>query len=65
MNKLKEYIKNIDGVSHTTFDPYGPGVVRIFLIPPKKIKFGVSWVILLNGENLLPICMGWAILLRE
>jgi len=65
MNKLKEYIKNIDGVSHTTFDPYGPGVVRIFLIPPKKIKFGVSWVILLNGENILPICMGWAILLRE
>ncbi len=65
MNKLKEYIKNVDGVSHTTFDPYGPGVVRIFLIPPKKIKFGISWVVLLNGESILPICMGWAILLRE
>ena len=65
MNKLKEYLKNVDEVSHITFDPYGPGVVRIFLIPPKKVKPGISWVVLLNGENVLPICMGWAILLRE
>ena len=63
--KLKEYIKKIDGVSHITFDPKGPGVVRIFLVPPKKIKSGISWVVILNGENLLPICMAWAILLRE
>ena len=62
---LKEYIKNIDGVSHVTFDPYGPGVVRIYLIPPKKIKPGISWTVLLNGQDLLPISLGWAILLRE
>lgn len=65
MSKLKEYLKNINEVSHVTFDPYGPGVVRIFLVPPKKIKPGIPWVVILNGENLLPICMGWAILLRE
>ena len=63
--ELKNYIKTIDGISHITFDPKGPGVCRIFLIPPKKIKFGISWVILINGENLLPICFGWAVLLRE
>ena len=63
--KLKNYINNIDGISHITFDPKGPGVCRIFLIPPKRIKFGISWVILINGENILPICFGWAILLRE
>lgn len=63
--KLKEYIKSIDEVSHITFDPYGPGVARIFLIPPKKIKFNIPWVILINGESILPICMGWALLLRE
>lgn len=62
---LREYIKNIDEISHVTFDPYGPGVVRIFLIPPKKIKMGISWVIIINGESILPICMSWAILLRE
>lgn len=65
MNALKEYIKNINEVSHVTFDPYGPGVIRIFLIPPKKIKTGISWVIIINGESIIPICMAWAILLRE
>ena len=65
MNKLKEYLKNVNEVSHVTFDPYGPGVVRIFLVPPKKVKPGIAWVVILNGENIIPICMGWAVLLRE
>lgn len=65
MSELRKYIKNINEVSHTTFDPYGPGVVRIFLIPPRRIKSGISWVIILNGESIIPICMAWAILLRE
>ena len=65
MNRLKEYLKNVDGVSHVTFDPYGPGVARVFLIPPKKPKMGIAWTIIINGESILPICMGWAILLRE
>ena len=66
MNKeLKNYLKQVDGVSHITFDPKGPGVVRIHLIPPKVPKLGVSWVVIINGENLLPLSCGWAILLRE
>lgn len=65
MNRLKEYLKNVNEVSHVTFDPYGPGVVRIHLVPPEKVKPGIPWVIILNGENILPICMGWAVLLRE
>ncbi len=65
MNKLKEYLRNVNEISHVTFDPYGPGVVRIHLVPPKKVKPGVAWVVILNGESILPICMGWAVLLRE
>lgn len=65
MNKLKEYFKCIDGISHVTFDPKGPGVVRVHLIPPKKIKLGICWVIILNGESIIPISCGWALLLRE
>lgn len=65
MDKLKEYLNNIDGVSHVTFDPKGPGVTRLHLIPPIKPKLGVSWVVIINGENLLPLSCGWAILLRE
>ena len=62
--KLKEYIENINGVVHTTFNPKGPGVVRIHLIPPKKIKLGIPWVVIINGQDILPITCGWAILLK-
>lgn len=65
VKELKNYLNKVDGVSHITFDPKGPGVVRIHLIPPKKVKLGISWVIIINGENILPISCGWAILLRE
>lgn len=63
--KLKEYLASIHGVTHTTFNPKGPGVVRIHLIPPKKVKLGVPWVLIINGQDILPITCGWAILLRS
>ena len=62
--KLKKYIANINGVVHTTFNPKGPGVVRIHLIPPKKIKFGIPWVVIINGQDILPMSFGWALLLK-
>ena len=63
--KVKDYIATIDGVSHTTFDPKGPGVVRIHLVPPEKIKLGLAWTVILNGQDVIPITFGWAVLLRE
>lgn len=65
MKTIKEYLKNANNVSHITFNPKGPGVIRIHLVPPKKLKLGVSWVIIINGQDILPITAGWAILLRE
>lgn len=62
--KLKKYIESIDSVVHTTFNPKGPGVIRIHLIPPKKIKLGIPWVVIINGQDILPITCGWAILLK-
>lgn len=62
--KLKKYLESIDGVVHTTFNPKGPGVIRLHLIPPKKIKTGVPWVVIINGQDILPITCGWAILLK-
>lgn len=64
-NKLKEYFNSIKGVSQITFNPNGPGSVRIHLIPPKKIKMGIAWVVIINGQDVLPLTTGWAILLRE
>ena len=65
MKTLKRYLKTINGISHITLNPYGPGAVRIHLIPPKKIKLGITWVVILNGQDVLPLTTGWAILLRE
>ena len=63
--RIRKYIESVNEVSQTTFDPHGPGCVRIHLLPPKKIKPGVAWTIILNGQSVIPISFGWAVLLRE
>ena len=62
--KLNNYLKNAGGVAHITLDPYGPGVVRVHLVPPEKLKPGIPWVVILNGQDILPLNTSWAVLLR-
>ncbi len=62
---LKDYLKNSDMVYQTTIDPKGPGVVRIHLVPPKKIKDGIPWIVIINGFRVLPILTTYAVLLKE
>ena len=51
-------------VAHTTLNPYGPGVVRIHLVPPKfSLKNTPPSVVILNGTDIIPINVSWAILL--
>jgi MoaA/NifB/PqqE/SkfB family radical SAM enzyme len=57
-------LKEWKGVIHTTWNPNGPGVIRIHMIPPKFKMFGfVPSVVILNGQEVLPINESWAILL--
>ena len=63
--KLTEYLKTLNKIYHVTFNPNGPSVTRIHLIPPAKVAMGISWVVLINGQDILPITTGWAILLKE
>lgn len=56
---------NLKEVKHTTLNPYGPGVVRIHLIPPKRGKEDAPSVVILNGKDILPIKPAWTILLSE
>lgn len=65
INLVKEYLKNCNEVVHTTFDPNGPGAIRIHLIPPKKPTPTKFWVVILNGQDVLPLNSSWAILLKE
>lgn len=56
---------NMKGVAHTTLNPYGPGTVRIHLVPPKfSLKETAPSVAILNGKDIIPINMSWAILLN-
>ncbi|MBP5343203.1 radical SAM protein [bacterium] len=60
---LKDYLKTVDKVYHTTLNPKGPGSVRIHLVPPKNTRVGIPWVTIINGYYILPIQTSWAVLL--
>lgn len=66
--KIREAIYRLvhmHGVSHTTLNPYGPGVVRIHMIPPKfDIRRHTPSIIILNGMDIIPINLSWSILLN-
>lgn len=63
--KLYE-LKEWKGVVHTTWNPNGPGVIRIHMIPPKFRPFSFApSIVILNGQDVLPMNESWAILLTE
>ena len=65
-NKLAQLKEIKSGVKHCTFNPDGPGVVRIHLVPPKFRLFGNSdYIVILNGYYLLPLGYSWALMLSE
>jgi len=56
--------KHLNQVKHMTLDPRGPGVVRVHMIPPKpSLDKKIPSVIIINGQDILPINLSWAILL--
>ena len=66
LNKIAEYRELKSGVKHCTFNPDGPGVVRIHLIPPKfRLLKNSSYIVILNGYYLLPLGYSWAIMLSS
>lgn len=65
-NKLAQYREYQAGVSHCTFNPEGPGVVRIHLVPPKFRLFrSDAYIVILNGYYLLPLGYSWAVMLSR
>lgn len=65
-NLIAQYKEYKNGISHCTFNPEGPGVVRIHLVPPKFRLFGNrTYIVILNGYYLLPLGYSWALLLSN
>lgn len=65
--RLYKYAEqNYGEVLHTTLNPEGPGVVRIFLIPPKftREEVGPS-VVIINGQDIIPVSSSWTVLIAE
>lgn len=57
-------IKKFNKILHTTFNPYEPGVARIYLIPPKfSLIKSVSSIVIVNGHAIIPLRESWSILL--
>ncbi|MCR5687445.1 MAG: radical SAM protein [Lachnospiraceae bacterium] len=63
--RVINYIKeNLNEVKHTTLNPEGPGVVRIHMVPPKYDgPEPAGSVVILNGQDIIPINVSWAVLL--
>ena len=55
--------EHLSCVRHITLDPYGPGVVRMHLIPPRPETAEEPFLLLLNGAQLVPLNLSWAVLL--
>ena len=65
-NKIAQYKEYKGGVKHCTFNPDGPGVVRIHLVPPKfRLLGNPVYIVILNGYYLLPLGYSWAVMLSE
>ena len=65
--KLISYMReNFTEVLQTTFNPNGPGSIRIHLIPPKFDEKDLnSSLIIVNGRDILPINATWTVMLAE
>ena len=62
--RIEQYFdKYLNGVSHVTLNPGGPGCIRIHLVPPKSPVKDPS-VVFLNGMDIIPLNHSWAILLN-
>ena len=60
----RAYVYNhLNRVRHITLDPNGPGAVRIHLVPCRKPDRTTPFVAILNGQDILPLQISWAILL--
>lgn len=55
----------LECVRHITLDPKGPGVVRLHMLPPRTAGDDEPFLLLLNGAQLLPLNLSWAVLLAN
>jgi MoaA/NifB/PqqE/SkfB family radical SAM enzyme len=56
--------KHLNEVKHVTLSPNGSDVLRIHMIPPRRsMDKNVPAVVVVNGQDIVPLNLSWAILL--
>ena len=61
----RKYMKEFfSGVSHTTLNPKGPGVVRMHLVP-SRTPWKEPSAVILNGQDIIPVNPSWTVLLNN
>lgn len=61
---IKAYcLKHFNSVSHTTLNPEGPGAIRVHLVPSKE-PWNTPSIVIINGQDIIPINPSWAIMLN-
>ena len=64
---IKEKIyekKHLNNVIHATFNPDGPGAIRLHLVPTKfSLIKSTPNIVILNGKDYIPLSTSWSILL--
>ncbi len=64
--KINQYYKeNFTEVLQTTFNPDGPGSIRIHLLPAKLEDKPESSLVIVNGRDILPLNKYWTVMLAE
>lgn len=56
--------KHLNEVKHVTLNPNGSDVLRIHMIPPRRsLNKDIPSAVVINGQDIIPINLSWAILL--
>ena len=55
--------RHLSEVRHITLDPGGRGVLRIHIAPCRRPARRTPFLAVLNGQDVLPLNVSWAILL--
>ncbi len=64
LNEAQYLKKHLAEVKHVTLNPNGSDVLRIHMIPPKRrFNKDVPCAVVVNGQDIVPLNLSWAILL--
>ena len=67
--RLKEYLyikKNLSTIQGLSIDSKNAGILRLFMVPPsKQWDRTIPYILIINGQKMLPVGVSWAVMLHR